>query len=108
MFNDAFDYLPISAIIEGKIFCVHGGLSPEIKTLDQICSINRRREIPESGSLCDMMWSDPQDIEEWETNTRGVGWYFGKNPTEMFLTRNNLVMIARAHQLVAEGYYYWF
>lgn len=108
MFNDAFDYLPLSAIVEGKVFCVHGGLSPTIKTIDQICGLDRRMEIPDNGALCDMMWSDPMEIEEWEANKRGVGWYFGSNPTDVFINRNNLSMIARAHQLVAEGYFYWF
>ena len=101
MFNDAFDYLPLSAIVEGKVFCVHGGLSPTIKTIDQICGLDRRMEIPDNGALCDMMWSDPMEIEEWQANKRGVGWYFGSNPTEVFINRNNLSMIARAHQLVA-------
>ena len=90
MFNEAFDYLPIGAIVEGKVFCVHGGLSPEFRSVDQMRGINRKVEIPESGPLCDLMWSDPMDIDEWETSQRGVGWYFGRNPTKRFMHENKL------------------
>ena len=63
--TDVFDYLPLGAIVEGKIFCVHGGLSPEIKTIDQIRTIERFIEIPQSGPFSDLMWSDPDHIEYW-------------------------------------------
>lgn len=47
-----FDYFNIAALIDGRVFCVHGGLSPEITTLDQIRTIKRAQEIPHQGSLC--------------------------------------------------------
>ena len=75
-FNDLFDYLPIAAIIEGKIFCVHGGLSPLISTVDQIRLINRKQEIPHEGAYCDLMWSDPDDIEAWVVSQRGAGYEY--------------------------------
>lgn len=53
--TDIFDYLTISALVEGKVFCVHGGLSPEIKTLDQIRTLDRKLEIPHEGAFCDLM-----------------------------------------------------
>ena len=56
------DFLPISALIDNSIFCIHGGLSPDIRTLDQIRLIERNGEIPHDGPFCDMMWSDPDDI----------------------------------------------
>ena len=58
--SQVFDYLSLSALIEEKIFCVHGGLSPSITTLDQIRTIDRKQEIPHDGSMCDLMWSLPQ------------------------------------------------
>ena len=66
--TDVFDYLPLGAIIEDKVFCVHGGLSPELRTIDQIRTIDRKNEIPHEGPFCDLMWSDPEDIEGWIIN----------------------------------------
>jgi len=76
-FTEVFDYFSIAAIIEGKIFCIHGGLSPMISTIDQIRLINRKMEIPHEGAFCDLMWSDPDDIETWIMSNRGAGWIFG-------------------------------
>ena len=72
-----FDYLPLGACIEGRILCIHGGLSPDIKTLDQVAVINRQVEIPHQGPYSDLMWSDPENIETWAVSTRGAGWLFG-------------------------------
>eukprot|EP01017_Pseudomicrothorax_dubius_P027791 TRINITY_DN3244_c0_g2_i1.p1 TRINITY_DN3244_c0_g2~~TRINITY_DN3244_c0_g2_i1.p1 ORF type:complete len:303 (-),score=55.18 TRINITY_DN3244_c0_g2_i1:185-1093(-) len=105
---DVFDYLPLGAVIEGKVLCIHGGLSPEIRTLDQIRTIDRKVEIPHDGPFCDLMWSDPEDIETWAFNSRGAGWLFGWRVTKEFNHLNGLELICRAHQLVQEGYQYWF
>ncbi len=61
-FVDVFDYLPIGAIINEKVLCIHGGLSPSLKTIDQMRTIDRKQEIPYEGPFCDLMWSDPEDI----------------------------------------------
>ena len=76
--TDVFDYLGIAAVVEGSVFCIHGGLSPEIKSLDQIRLLERRIEIPSEGAFCDLMWSDPEDIEFWQLSPRGAGWCFGE------------------------------
>ncbi len=76
-FTDVFDYLNIGALIEGKIFCIHGGLSPSISTVDQIRLINRKVEIPHEGPFCDLMWSDPDNVESWYLSGRGAGWIYG-------------------------------
>lgn len=107
-FNALFDYLPIAAIIEGKIFCVHGGLSPKISCIDQIRLLNRVQEIPHEGAFCDLMWSDPDDIETWQFSSRGAGYLFGEKVVDEFNQINNIRLICRAHQLVNEGYKYWF
>lgn len=60
--TDVFDYLPLGAIVNEKVLCIHGGLSPNIKTIDQIRLIERKQEIPHDGSFCDLMWSDPEEI----------------------------------------------
>ncbi len=76
-FTEVFDYFALAAIIEGRIFCIHGGLSPQISTIDQIRLINRKMEIPHEGPFADLMWSDPDDIENWIVSNRGAGYIFG-------------------------------
>lgn len=88
--------------------CVHGGLSPDVRTLDQIRVITRNLEIPHDGPFCDLMWSDPEEIETWQASPRGAGWLFGNKVTDEFVSINNLDLICRAHQLVNEGYKYMF
>mmetsp|Transcript_8007 Transcript_8007/g.15557 ORF Transcript_8007/g.15557 Transcript_8007/m.15557 type:complete len:308 (-) Transcript_8007:685-1608(-) len=106
--TDVFDYLALSAIIDGRILCVHGGLSPDVRTLDQIRIIDRVREIPHEGPFCDLMWSDPEDIDTWAVSPRGAGWLFGKLVAAEFNRINELELICRAHQLVQEGLKYMF
>jgi len=106
--TQVFDYLTIAALVDGRILCVHGGLSPEVRTLDQIRTIPRNQEIPHEGAFCDLMWSDPEEIETWQASPRGAGWLFGHKVTHEFAQINNLVLICRAHQLVQEGYKYMF
>lgn len=105
---DTFDHLPLGAVVDGKVLCIHGGLSPEIKTIDQIRIIDRKKEIPHEGPFSDLMWSDPEDIETWVLSSRGAGWLFGARVTKEFNHINGLELIARAHQLANKGYDYWF
>jgi serine/threonine-protein phosphatase 4 catalytic subunit len=102
--TEIFDYMSLAALIEHKIFCVHGGLSPSVNTLDEIRAIDRRQEVPHDGAMCDLMWSDPEELEGWALSPRGAGYLFGGNVTRHFNQTNDLDMIARAHQLVMEGY----
>lgn len=67
----------MQALIDGKVLCVHGGLSPQIRTLDQIRTIKRVNEVPHEGPFCDLMWSDPEDINGFAISPRGAGWLFG-------------------------------
>jgi len=101
-----FDLLPLAALIDNSALCVHGGLSPEVKTLDSIQTIPRDKEIPHKGAFCDLMWSDPEEVDSWTISPRGAGWLFGKAVCCRFMEDNQLTLICRAHQLVNEGYKY--
>ena len=71
---DCFDYLSLAASVDdGRIFAVHGGLSPAVPTLDCLRAIDRKQEVPHEGAMCDLLWSDPeQDVEGWGLSPRGV------------------------------------
>ena len=117
-------YIRIS-VIDNKILCVHGGLSPSITTLDQIRSIDRKvknnfavagpvailylqQEVPHDGPMCDLLWSDPEDTTGWGVSPRGAGFLFGSDVVREFNNANNIDLICRAHQLVMEGYKWHF
>lgn len=104
IFTDFFDYLPLTALIENQIFCLHGGLSPSIDTLDNIRALDRVQEVPHEGPMCDLLWSDPDDRCGWGISPRGAGYTFGQDISEAFNHNNGLTLVARAHQLVMEGY----
>lgn len=106
--TEVFDYLTLACVIDGRVLCVHGGLSPVISTLDQIRLLERNQEIPHDGPFCDLMWSDPDDIDTWAMSQRGAGWLFGSKVTSQFNHINGLELICRAHQLVQEGFKYMF
>lgn len=76
-FTDLFDYLPLTAVVESKIFCLHGGLSPSLDSLDQIRALDRVQEVPHEGPMCDLLWSDPDDRTGWGISPRGAGYTFG-------------------------------
>ena len=57
--------LTVAALVDGQILCVHGGLSPDIMTLDQIRLIERNQEIPHKGAFCDLVWSDPEEVSQF-------------------------------------------
>lgn len=75
-------------LIDEQILCVHGGLSPDIKTLDQIRTIERNQEIPHKGAFCDLVWSDPEDVDTWAISPRGAGWLFGAKVTNEVKKKN--------------------
>lgn len=98
LFTDLFDYLPIGAIIDDKIFCVHAGLSPTIQHIGDIKEIKRFQEIPHEGPFADLMWSDPDDNTTGFTmSARGAGYMFGADVVDRFLHENNVTQILRAH-----------
>ncbi|KAG4983734.1 hypothetical protein AAZX31_10G176400 [Glycine max] len=105
VFTECFNCLPVAALIDEKILCMHGGLSPELHNLNQIKGLPRPIEVPETGLLCDLLWSDPSsDIRGWGENERGVSYTFGADRVTEFLQKHDLDLICRAHQVVEDGY----
>lgn len=102
VFTNLFDYLPTTALIEDQVFCLHGGLSPQIEKLDDLRRLDRIQKVPHDGPLCDLLWSDPGPDLGWNISPRGAGWLFGPDISRRFNSLNGLKMIARAHQLVME------
>ncbi|CAN6252785.1 unnamed protein product, partial [Urochloa humidicola] len=104
-FTDCFNCLPVSALIDEKILCMHGGLSPELNKLDQILNLNRPTDVPDTGLLCDLLWSDPSnEAQGWAMNDRGVSYTFGPDKVAELLEKHDLDLICRAHQVVEDGY----
>ena len=107
-FIDVFNTLPIAAIVASKIFCVHGGLSPSLSSMDDIRRIERPTGVPDYGLLNDLLWSDPSDTAlDWEDNERGVSYCFGKAVIQQFLGQYDFDLICRAHMVVEDGYEFW-
>ncbi|KAI9675954.1 MAG: Serine/threonine-protein phosphatase 4 catalytic subunit [Trizodia sp. TS-e1964] len=85
------------------VLCVHGGLSPLVDSVDKIRLLDRKQEVPHEGAMCDLLWSDPDEIDGWGLSPRGAGFLFGADIVKHFNYRNDISLIARAHQLVMEG-----
>lgn len=118
-FTDCFNCLPIAAIIDEKIFTMHGGLSPDLQSMEQIRRVMRPTDVPDTGTsspassdtdplpglLCDLLWSDPdKEITGWSENDRGVSFTFGPDVVSRFLQKHDMDLICRAHQVVEDGY----
>mmetsp|Transcript_37577 Transcript_37577/g.76481 ORF Transcript_37577/g.76481 Transcript_37577/m.76481 type:complete len:362 (+) Transcript_37577:366-1451(+) len=105
VFSDVFNCLPVSALVDDKILCMHGGLSPETEALKQIADLQRPCDVPDVGLMCDLLWSDPDtSVNGWAENDRGVSFVFGADVVAAFLERHDLDLIVRAHQVVEDGY----
>jgi len=104
-FGDVFNYMPVCALIDDRIMCMHGGLSPELTSMDQIKQLSRPVDVADAGLLCDLLWSDPSaEVSAWGENDRGVSFTFGVDIVRSFLKKHDLDLIARAHQVVQDGY----
>jgi serine/threonine-protein phosphatase PP1 catalytic subunit len=99
-FNMVFNCLPIAAIVDDKIFCIHGGLSPDLNSMEQIRRILRPTDVPDTGLLCDVLWADPDpNIRGWAESDRGVSFTFGADIVEKFNRKHDFDLIVRAHQV---------
>mmetsp|Transcript_20459 Transcript_20459/g.42415 ORF Transcript_20459/g.42415 Transcript_20459/m.42415 type:complete len:304 (+) Transcript_20459:67-978(+) len=104
-FCDVFNCLPVCALVDEKIICMHGGLSPEITTMDQVRRLVRPTDVPDTGLICDLLWADPdKDIAGWAENDRGVSFIFGPDVVTSFLQKQDMDLVCRAHQVVEDGY----
>lgn len=109
---DAFDCLPLAALMNQQFLCVHGGLSPEVHSLDDIRRLDRFKEPPAFGPMCDLLWSDPVEDFGTERNqehfshntTRGCSYFYSYAACCDFLHHNKLLSIIRAHEAQDAGY----
>jgi len=109
---DSFDCLPLAALMNQQFLCVHGGLSPELHNLEDIRKLDRFKEPPAFGPMCDMLWSDPLEDFGNEKNTehfshnsvRGCSYFYSYAACCDFLQHNNLLSIIRAHEAQDAGY----
>ncbi|KAK3171674.1 hypothetical protein OEA41_003758 [Lepraria neglecta] len=109
---DSFCALPLAAIMNKQFLCIHGGLSPELHTLEDLKSIDRFREPPTHGLMCDILWADP--LEEFgqektseffvHNHVRGCSYFFSYPAACAFLEKNNLLSVIRAHEAQDAGY----
>ena len=113
---DAFDTLPLAAIVNKKFFSVHGGISPSTNDIESIQKLNRFSEVPSKGIICDLLWSDPINEEtealnlDWEENSnRNCSYFFGAKSLLPYLASNTLVSVIRAHEVQLDGFkmYKW-
>ncbi|KAE8009630.1 hypothetical protein FH972_006058 [Carpinus fangiana] len=108
-FNQLFNYLPLSALIEKKIICMHGGIGRSIHSVEQIEKLERPITM-DAGSiiLMDLLWSDPTEndsVEGLRPNARGPGLVtFGPDRVTEFCKKNKLQLIIRAHECVMDGF----
>ncbi|KAJ1554128.1 3',5'-cyclic-nucleotide phosphodiesterase (PDEase) (3':5'-CNP), partial [Nowakowskiella sp. JEL0078] len=108
----SFCALPLSALVNNQFLCIHGGLSPELNTLDDLRTLDRFREPPTSGLMCDLLWSDPIEDFGQETSNeffihngvRGCSYYYSYKATCAFLEKNDLLSLIRAHEVQDTGY----
>jgi serine/threonine-protein phosphatase 2B catalytic subunit len=110
LFIDSFESLPISADVNGDYLCMHGGISPDLGTIEDINKVNRFVEPPLKGFLCDLLWSDPAEDKEARSTKyarnveRECSYRFGLDPVKQILKKNNFLSIIRAHQVQIDGY----
>ncbi|XP_067941950.1 serine/threonine-protein phosphatase 5-like isoform X2 [Watersipora subatra] len=105
LYTEIFNWLPLCHCIEGRILVMHGGLfSEDGATLDSLRTLERNRQPPESGAMCDLLWSDPQPQPGRSPSKRGVGIQFGPDVTHKFLKENKLDYVIRSHEVKHEGY----
>jgi diadenosine tetraphosphatase ApaH/serine/threonine PP2A family protein phosphatase len=104
-FVELFNCLPAAGLVEDAALCMHGGISRELTSLDDINKIERPCDVGDTGLLCDLLWADPESgLSDWAPNDRGVSFVFGENALKKKLRDLDLDMVIRAHQVMDHGY----
>ncbi len=105
VFSNIFNCLPVSAMVNEKILCIHRGLSPKMERLHQIANLHWPCKVPKVGIMCDLLWSDQDTgMNGWAENNQGVSFVFGADVVLAFLEQHDLDLLVRAHQVVEDGY----
>lgn len=94
MFTQVYNWLPLCHLLNNRVLVMHGGLfSNDNVLIEDLRTVDRNRQPPEDGIMCELLWSDPQFQPGRSPSKRGVGCQFGPDVTENFLKRNNLVSL---------------
>ncbi|CAH0690317.1 unnamed protein product [Spodoptera exigua] len=105
LFTEVYNWLPLAHCINSRVLVMHGGLfSKDDVTLDDIRKVDRNKQPPEDGIMCELLWSDPQPMLGRAPSKRGVGCQFGPDVTNTFLQRNGLDYVIRSHEVKNDGY----
>lgn len=105
LFRELFCALPLAYVLGNKVMVVHGGI-PTCPggDLASLREIERTREPPDEGPMCECLWNDPQDELGTTPNKRGVGVAWGPDLTQKYLSENGLSLVVRSHEVKEEGY----
>ncbi|CAD6199562.1 unnamed protein product [Caenorhabditis auriculariae] len=104
-FQETFSSMPFTGLVGQKILCMHGGLSPKLTNLKALRELSRPMDPPNPSLHIDLLWSDPDPTAKgWQSNCRGVSYVFGRDVVIEKLQVLGLELIARAHQVVQDGY----
>lgn len=108
---DSFDLIPTACVVNGRFLALHGGISPELRSIEDIKRIDRFKEPPRQGIYCDLLWSDPIDNDDGicdqvykYNDVRGCSYFYGVEAVRKFLDNNNLISIIRGHEAQLDGY----
>ncbi|XP_011163742.1 serine/threonine-protein phosphatase 5 [Solenopsis invicta] len=105
LFTEVYNWLPLAHCLNRRVLVMHGGLfSRDDVTLQEIKEIDRNRQPPDEGLMCELLWSDPQPQMGRAPSKRGVGVQFGPDVTQNFLRINSLDYVVRSHEVKNEGY----
>ena len=117
--NEFFEFLPLAAIIEDQIICLHGGIGANCSYIHEIEAIERPLDVVHEATnttqqiVMDILWSDPTDNDDEtgiqpnllrDSNNYGNIVKYGPDIVKKFLAQNNLNMIIRAHECVLDGF----